>query len=88
MDDNNLARTVYESRLGHRAKVIEIIQNGQLDWPEVIKDYFWLVVSQSPLIPFTVNRDTTIWKTKEGNIVNFSIRQAWFDLSSVSIKVL
>ncbi|PWA65424.1 reverse transcriptase zinc-binding domain-containing protein [Artemisia annua] len=72
---------MYDARLDDNMTVNDMVNNGSWRWPEVRSEMFPMLNSlQVPELNYN-SCDDTKWRDHNGNLVDFTTKQAWLTLS-------
>ncbi|XP_022026078.1 uncharacterized protein LOC110926659 [Helianthus annuus] len=72
-------RNMCEGDFSRRSKVADIVSNGMWKWPQDWQERF-LNLYNSQVIDISDVEDKIIWKTNEGNLIQFTVGDVWMDI--------
>lgn len=78
-------RDMYNARRSVDMKVGEFMENGV--WPQEWVVKFPMITQLQPIVLDPLKNDYLVWRCKDGQLRNFSVRQAYSDLLSLGNKV-
>nr|GFB24883.1 hypothetical protein [Tanacetum cinerariifolium] len=73
-------RKIFASGLSLGCKVADVIRNGAWEWPGSISNSFDVLSVIPPPVLVHDKFDVVRWKSRNGNLCNFSISTVWDDI--------
>ncbi|PWA80311.1 RNA-directed DNA polymerase, eukaryota, Reverse transcriptase zinc-binding domain protein [Artemisia annua] len=69
-------------------KIGEFVENGNWVWPQEWRVKFPMIAQLQSIDLEPLKDDQLMWRCNDGQLRNFSVRQAYNDLSNVDDKII